>query len=256
MGKYRYLKGNLELFGLGHAYHDAWWRRNARKHSPFTEWNYQHEVIFVHIPKTAGLSIYEMFGMHVPREGHCPVAGYRAADATSFKKAYKFTVIRNPWDRLVSAFHYLKYGTTSPNDKRWVEDEVWSERYLSGINSFPEFKRALHVPKFRRLVLTWRHFLPQHYFITTAAASGLLVDQLVRYEDLENGLEHVATKIGLPLSMVQRNMSEHAGYQQYYSEADIRFIGRIYTRDIKLLGYTFAPSGVVPTAAQGGRKTG
>jgi hypothetical protein len=51
-------------------------------------------------------------------------------------------------------------------------------------------------------------------------------------------------------------MSEHAGYQQYYSEADIRFIGRIYTRDIKLLGYTFAPSGVVPTAAQGGRKTG
>jgi|SRR5208282_4206627 len=234
-----YLKSNLELFGLGHAYHDAWWRRNARKHSFITQWNYQHEAIFIHIPKTAGVSIYEMFGMDLPHDTHSPVAGYRAADAMLFKKAYKFSVIRNPWDRLVSAFHYLKYKPFAD------QDEFWSERYLSGINSFPEFMRALHVPKFRRLVLTWRHFIPQHYFLTTVA-SGLLVDHVVRFEDLQKGLEHVAKNIGVPVSMVRRNVSEHAVYQDYYhSEADIQFVSSIYASDIKLFGYTFAPSGVV-----------
>src|SRR5271167_838241 len=140
--QHSYIKGNLQLLGLGHAYHDAWWRRNVRKHSPMTRWNYEHEAIFIHIPKTAGLSIHEMLRMDLPPETHCPVAGYRAADAALFKKAYKFSVIRNPWDRLVSAFHYLKFGTTSPNDRRSGEDEAWSARYLSGTNSFAEFMQA------------------------------------------------------------------------------------------------------------------
>ena len=245
IGQHGYLKGNLECFGLGHAYHDAWWRRNARKDSPITQWNYQHETIFIHIPKTEGLSIYEMFGMDLPHDTHSPVAGYRTADATLFKKAHKFSVIRNPWDRLVSAFHYLKYQSTSPNEKRWSQNEFWSERYLSGIDSLPEFMRALRVPKFRRLVLTYRHFIPQHYFLTTVA-SGLLVDHLVRFEDLEKGLEDVANNIGVRVSMVRRNVSEHAVYQHYYhSEADIQFVGSIYASDIKLFGYTFAPSGAV-----------
>lgn len=192
--RHGYLKGSLDLFGLGHAYHDAWWRHCARKHSPITQWNYEHKTIFIHIPKTAGLSIYEMFGMDLPHDTHSPVAGYRAADAKLFKRAYKFSVIRNPWDRLVSAFHYLKYQPTSLNDIRYSQNEFWSERYLSDIDSFPEFIRALHVPKFRRLVLTWRHFIPQHYFLTTVA-SGLLVDHLVRFEDLQKGLSMLQTAL-------------------------------------------------------------
>jgi chondroitin 4-sulfotransferase 11 len=243
-GHLAYVKGNLELLGLGHAYHDAWWRWTARKRSPLTQWNYHHETIFIHIPKTAGLSIYEMLGMDQPYDTHAPVSGYRVADRALFEKAFKFAVVRNPWDRVVSAFHYLKYKPISPNDARWSQDEWWSERYLASINSFPEFLHALRVPKFRRFVLTWRHFIPQHYFLTTNK-SGLLVNHLVRFEDLDKELQAIAWQIGAPISAAQRNVTEHKAYQHYYSEADVRFVGAIYARDVELFGYTFAPSGAM-----------
>ncbi len=233
------MKGYLELLGLGHSYHDYWWRRNARAHSPLTSWNYDRKVIFVHIPKTAGLSIYEMFGMDYPPDTHAPVAGYQQADAALFRNAYKFSVVRNPWDRLVSAFHYLKHQSASLNEKKWREDEAWAERYLAKLNCFSDFMRALQTPDFRRQILTWRHFIPQHYFLT-CGGSEILVDQLVYFEDLQNGLEDVAKKIDVPLKSVHRNASTRSGYQQYYTEADAELVASIYARDIELFSYVFA----------------
>ena len=232
-------KGYLELLGLGHSYHDLWWRRNVRQHSPLTPWNYDRNVIFVHIPKTAGLSIYEMFGMDYPPDTHAPVAGYQQADATLFKTAYKFAVVRNPWDRLVSAFHYLKHNAASPNEKQWSQDQNWAERHLVKFSCFSQFMQALHAPDFRRLVLTWRHFIPQHYFLTSGG-SDILVDHVIYYEDLQKGLEEVAHKIGVALKPVHRNVSKRSGFRQYYRQEDIDLVGSIYARDIELFSYSFA----------------
>ena len=139
--RFNHFKGYSEPLGLGHAYHDAWWRMTAYKKTPLTQWNYEHQAIFVHVPKTAGLSIYEMLGMDPVRYA-CPRRGLSASGPGLFEKAFKFAVVRNPWDRLVFAFHHLKYG---PPYRRmpWDEDRWWAERYLSEINSFAEFLRAL-----------------------------------------------------------------------------------------------------------------
>jgi hypothetical protein len=248
-GHFSYIKGNLERFGAGHAYHDARWRWVARKRSPLTRWNYDKESIFGHNPKTAGTSIYEMFAMERTYDTHVPVAGYQAADAALFKRAFKFAVVRNPWDRLVSAFQYLKHGTTSSSDIRWEQDEWWSKRYLAGIDSFPDFLQALQVPKFRHLVLTWRHFIPQHYFITIGK-SGHLMDYLIRFEDFDRGVQAVASKVGLQTTLVQRNVSKRLGMQHYYNEADIRFVGQLYSRDVELFGYNFPSPTSVTTAPE------
>jgi hypothetical protein len=248
-----YVKSHLEIFGLTHAYHNFWWRRAARRQPLLTDWNRKHNAVFVHVPKNAGLSTYKMFGMDKPHDTHSPVAGYIAADPAFFAGAVKFAIVRNPWDRLVSGFHYLKHKPVSTNARRWVEDELWADQYLSDIYSFDNFLYALRTPKYRRIVLTWRHFMPQNYFLTTGR-SGILVDHLVRFEHLEAGLDAVAARIGVPISMVRLNHSGRAPYAEYYRDPDdIALVGKMYARDIELFGYSFghikAPAAAVQEAA-------
>ena len=230
------LKGALEEMQLAHSYQDIRWNWAARRRSPLTKWNYRHSAIFVHIPRTAGLSVYSAFDMERPYDTHAPIAAYRAADPALFQRAFKFAVVRNPWDRLVSGFHHLKAGPSE--GKRWDEDDWWSRHYLTGVSTFQEFLRSLRNPSFRRNVRSWRHFVPQYRFLT-AAHSELHVDELVRFEHLETGLDQAASKIGVTTSLKKLNGSNRLNYKVFYSSDDIEFVGRLYARDIELFSYTF-----------------
>lgn len=237
-----YLKANLELPGLGHMYHDIWWKKTAYFKSPLTKWNYSHGAIFIHIPKTAGLSIYDMFEMERSYDTHAPIAAYLAADIQFTRSSFKFAVVRNPWERLLSAYQYLKFGTASTTKTFWHQDALWSEKYLVHINSFQQFLRALRKPQFRGLVLSWRHFIPQHYFLTTGNSS-ILVNRLVRFENLHNELFEIASRLGLKIALLKINESTHSSYEDYYTEADADFVGHVYRRDLELFNYRFGSEG-------------
>jgi hypothetical protein len=243
-------KALFEQWQLAHFYQDTRWRWAARRRSPLTEWNYRHNAIFVHIPKAAGLAIYKALGMERPYDTHAPVAAYRAADRQFFEAAFKFAVIRNPWDRLVSAFYFLRRG---PDDgARWDEDKWWSDRYLSDVKTFRKFLRCLRSPKYRRVVLSWRHFVPQHRFVTTVG-SGLAVDKLVRFECLDAEMHRVASQVGLTLALTTRNVSAHPDYKSLYTEDDIDFVSKLYAHDIAYFGYTFGGYDLISEA--GGHET-
>ena len=108
----------------------------------------QKRFLFVHIPKTAGNSIQsvlrdysedelvalrgeqdgiERFGLRNPSykiKKHSTLAEYRAAlGDTEFDKLYRFTCVRNPWDRMISY-----YFTPTQNTAAW--DRKNSERLL------------------------------------------------------------------------------------------------------------------------------
>src|SRR5215216_2405793 len=103
----------------------------------------QKGFLFVHIPKTAGNSIQtvlrdysddelvalrpeqdgiERFGLLNPTykvKKHSILAEYRdALGDEQFRSLYKFTCVRNPWDRMVSF-----YFTPTQSPERWNREK-------------------------------------------------------------------------------------------------------------------------------------
>lgn len=67
--------------------------------------SHHHKVIFIHIPKCAGRSISEAFGQPFD---HYTASYYQTKHPDNWNEYTVFTTVRNPYQRLVSMYHYLK----------------------------------------------------------------------------------------------------------------------------------------------------
>ena len=135
---------------------------------------------------------------------------------SEFDRMFKWTIVRNPWDRVLSAYDYLTRMGVIKGQLKDFDDFVRTELAEKG----------------------WSvdgHFFPQ--------ADRLMVDFVVRYENLENDWPVVAEKLDCPTTLVQRNGS-HRRIGQHYSEhyktqESIDVIRRLYEKDCIELNYDY-----------------
>jgi hypothetical protein len=194
----------------------------------------QHQAIFIHIPKTAGVSLKQALG--VPEEiGHADYLAFRAASPAKCRSYFKFTFVRNPWDRLLSAYSFLQAGGIPRFDR------FWRVQLMSGVTSFEEFvmDRLENAVAFQAL-----HFRPQYSFLCDGAGR-MKMDFVGRFETIEEDCEQLAARLGIALPLQRLNRSRHTAYQSAYTPAMRDLVARIYARDIELFGYRFDGEGTV-----------
>ncbi|WP_263079367.1 sulfotransferase family protein [Endozoicomonas sp. Mp262] len=194
----------------------------------FHDYNDKLECIFVHIPKTAGTSLQKTL-FNFTHTGHLRWDEYEAYDKKKFSKYYKFAFVRNPWDRVVSAYEYLKSGGRNESDK------AWSEKNLAKYTSFESFINSWLTEE---NILTWNHFVPQSNFIFDTN-DNLKVDFLGRFETLNCDFKILSEKLGGYRSLENINKSKRKAYKDYYSKTTKDKIAKLYGRDVELLGYKF-----------------
>ncbi len=86
----------------------------------------------MHIPKTAGISVAESLFGYLPY--HYTLSDYKLIyGRRTFRQYFKFAFVRNPFDRLFSAYRFLMKGGWNEGDRRWAEENI--ARY----DSFAEF---------------------------------------------------------------------------------------------------------------------
>jgi len=134
---------------------------------------------------------------------------------------FKFTIERNPWDKMVSFFFW--YRKTRPEQL---------ERY--DINTFQEFIRDIPFT----LVNDWGFY----HDINTRKIN---VDKIYRYEDL-NALINKLAKLGIDIKDDFANTRckdygrPHRDYREMYkSDGDIMVIQKRFRKVIDLLGYEY-----------------
>ena len=129
-----------------------------------------------------------------------------------------FTFVRNPWDRVVSAFHFLQ-----------------QDRGKYKGNTFQEFvKRDLKESGTE----VDGHFRPQ---APTFMCNGGLIPNMVvgRFERLQDDWTFIADKLGVKRELPHLNESIHRPYPECYDDECVEVVAKLYSEEIDALGYKF-----------------
>jgi hypothetical protein len=198
--------------------------------NPYRDYNDKTKSIFIHIPKTAGISISKT--LYGENKGHTKSLHFQKYDEMKFDRYYKFAFVRNPWDRFVSAFYYLKKGGRNKQDKNW------SDKYIEEDESLGHFIIRLDkYQSFRLKVLRHQHFEPQINYLKDKS-ENLNIDFIGRFENLNNDFQRITDELQVSVKLKQININkEKDHYKIYYNDQTKDIIGRIYAEDIKTLNY-------------------
>lgn len=201
----------------------------------------RYRCIFVHIPKTGGIAVARSLFDAYPG-GHVSLQEFESVYSKAELATYfKFTFVRNPWDRLVSAYAFLKAGGFNEYDGRWART------HLARYGSFDVFVREWIN---ERNIYKLTHFIPQSRFVCLEGRR-LGVDFVGRFETIDEDFRHVRIRLGIDARLQRMNTTpgRRADYRSYYSDETARIVADVYSNDIELFGYDFDNSHV--NAARG-----
>ena len=210
--------------------------------------SHKHKCIFIHIPKCAGTSIkYFLFPdqeIHWYNPNYDVVYGFCLErkifmqHATSkqllgtglvtkeqWNDYYKFTFVRNPWDRAVSDYFWLM------NDRK-IEDSFTN--YLNKTGKFSGVLNDIGTKNYRG-----EHMIPQSEFFSLEGTDK--IDFVGRFENFSEDINTVLKALG-----GQQKFDTHINkgknkthYSKYYSNTFRDKIAVMYQKDIEKFKYTF-----------------
>lgn len=200
----------------------------------------KYNYIFVHTPKCAGSSIeqfllkneYNVSGEILNRKfwlnelsseiknkfwigniagvssapQHFTPEKYHNQFPQKYIKYFKFTFIRNPWDKAVSEWKYFN---------NVLNLNLNLKQSLLSSYPFPD------------------HNLDQIIFTRNCDFVG-------RFETLQQDFNIVCDKIGIPRQQLPHtNKTKHIHYTEYYDDETREIVAQKYARDIEYFGYKF-----------------
>ncbi|MBI9062161.1 MAG: sulfotransferase family 2 domain-containing protein [Marinilabiliaceae bacterium] len=185
-----------------------------------------YKCIFVHIPKAAGVSINKtLFGNLAG--GHYMLKAYQNMyTSKTFNAYFKFTIVRNPYDRLYSGYTFLKKGGFNEADAQWAK------KNLGHINSYEQFLKEWLTPE---NIYTKNHFTPQfEYLINKDGIIG--VDFIGKLENIEADFKTICYKLGIQRELMHANKTNQKEKPTMDCEMK-QIIEQVYAKDFELLNY-------------------
>lgn len=206
--------------------------------------SHKHRCIFVHVPKCGGTSIeaviwpgerrvedlwmgfvseyhnkYQTGGMQHLLARHIRTEVGEAV----FDAYFKFAFVRNPWDKAVSQYAYMKKRPDLRTFLGMAEDD--------------SFKRYLELTKIRKHV-QWE---AQWMFLFDDDGKQL-VDYIGRFEHLAEDAAKVFDILGIQAEVPHLNVSGRSAMETYYDSESAAMVAEMYRADIDLFGYgRYAP---------------
>lgn len=184
---------------------------------------HDHKLIFIHVPKCGGRSICEIFKQRFDHFTHI----YYQTDYGHFYPDYQmFSIVRNPYDRYVSMYHYAKVH------RRHITEPIGSEKsfkewLIKNIKSFVgNFRLNSAQAEWGTDYMLgspfW--FSPQMRMLQDRNGSIDKV-KIFKYEDGFDVVRNWMLERGVPvINIPHLNSSEHDHYLSYYDTELLRIV--------------------------------
>jgi hypothetical protein len=164
--------------------------------------------------------------------GHTPLAEIKKAFSQDdnlglekFDEYLKFCVVRNPYDKLVSLYHWQ---INHPLGQKPID--------LDGQDDI-SFADWLKSPTFTGY--------PNNLVLTHGLEGKSMCDYFIRYEHLEEDIVKLCEKLGLPdfdindLPKHKSGIRPNRHYREYYDDETKDMVYRVHRDEIELFGYEF-----------------
>jgi hypothetical protein len=169
--------------------------------------------------------------------GHLKWNDVHRSNPRAYDDILKFAVCRDPFDRFVSAFEFLKGGGINASDRSF------SKEVLEPFSDVNEFALALTDIGFRSRVLNKIHFQSQHSFVCRPNGE-VMVDYLIAFDRLANDVPAIlAGRRALDIPHVNRTSGDSTRAEALSDEVR-SVIADIYADDLLLMNSTLGVSPV------------
>jgi len=131
---------------------------------------------------------------------------------------HKFAVVRNPYDRIISAYHFLGHGLHFRQFIDWVQKEL--DQYYRH-----------NLPPFVVILPQWE------FIINENGANGM--DYTLRFETLAQDFKKLKRKLHLhgKLQHLNKRTRRTMDITAYFDKETEEKVYRLYYRDFKMFGY-------------------
>jgi hypothetical protein len=155
-------------------------------HPQFINTMLRTKALFVHIPKTAGISVRKGL-FNSGGSYHYSFQNYESIYKPSFiKKAFKFTFVRHPLSRVYSSYNYLKKGGSN------IVDRLFYETHMSNFKNFEDFINNGLIKQ--EVIQRFIHFRTQKSFLVNCRHE-ISMDYIGKLETLETDYNHIKNKL-------------------------------------------------------------
>ena len=141
---------------------------------------------------------------------------------------FKFGFVRNPFDRIVSAFEYSK---------------KWYKTHSKSSEIFRKSERSLHLGNFKKWIL--REYGANGKLGKYGSQSEYVhgCDFIGRFENLDEDVKYAINKIDpalyTPLNKINKSESSKKHYSEWYDDETIEIVSNLWAKDIENFGYKF-----------------
>lgn len=193
----------------------------------------KHSCVFIHINRTGGASIEQALGRDSKTKANHLSARHQARKLgmRQFREYFSFSIVRNPWEKMVSMFHHpahQRFGHVSFDE--WIKTLDSNERLRYTSNQLDWLTTK-----------SWVWDVSKQRFSQKPESSLLMVDFVGRFERLQDDWNFVCEQLEIPATKLpHRNKSDYGkSYQSFYTPESRQIIAGRFERDIEYFDYIF-----------------
>ena len=192
----------------------------AKRWAVAKRYRYLYPFIFIHINKTGGSSIE--LALRIPLEHKTAREKIDEIGRRVWDRKLSFAVVRNPWDKVVSQFHYTVK----------TRQAGLGEKYIA----FGDWVRAAYRDRDPLYCDYPSMFNPQRDWLVDED-DQLAVNRILRFENLEKDFESLMVELGMDTRLPHVKVSNRKSYREYYDDSTAEIVADVFAPDLELFGY-------------------